>query len=402
MHTATRLFLRVARPRARRSIPRAHLCGYGLYAPLNEAMLRARRGAAPSSAASSNRRWSILAEREAPPPSRPFRSTGSSSWFPTAAAFPPSALMPNSSRTARSGVPAIPKPRAAANTSAAIARSCLSTTARSASSSATWCLTISAARWPPGAEHITFGDPDFWNGPGHAMAHRRSLASPSVPALSYDVTIKVEHLLQHRDLLPVLRAPVARLSPPRSNRSTMRSWRNWPKATRAQIFCEALAARPRRRPDALPDLHSVYALDHAVGLPRLPSAIGDLDLVDAGGADPARHPPADPRGLAPARTAGGARPAPAIRSARPVLSLAQHPDPALDALCTAIQELIKRRSDAARRAAEIFRQIWDLAGAGRSRISARLARYDSVPHGALVLLSGAHGRAVSSCVTKWM
>ena len=23
-----------------------------------------------------------------------------------------------------------------------------------------------------GAEHITFGDPDFFNGPGHAMAHR--------------------------------------------------------------------------------------------------------------------------------------------------------------------------------------------------------------------------------------
>ena len=54
-----------------------------------------------------------------------------------------------------------------------------------------------------GAQHITFGDPDFFNGPTHARriveAFRREW-----PTVTYDVTIKVEHLLRHRDLLPVL------------------------------------------------------------------------------------------------------------------------------------------------------------------------------------------------------
>jgi radical SAM superfamily enzyme YgiQ (UPF0313 family) len=53
-----------------------------------------------------------------------------------------------------------------------------------------------------GAEHITFGDPEFFNGPGHAMPIVEALHR-EWPGLSYDVTIKVEHLLNHRDLLPV-------------------------------------------------------------------------------------------------------------------------------------------------------------------------------------------------------
>jgi radical SAM superfamily enzyme YgiQ (UPF0313 family) len=55
-----------------------------------------------------------------------------------------------------------------------------------------------------GARHITFGDPDFFNGPGHAIPLVRALHA-EFPDLSYDVTIKVEHLLRHADLLPALR-----------------------------------------------------------------------------------------------------------------------------------------------------------------------------------------------------
>ena len=55
-----------------------------------------------------------------------------------------------------------------------------------------------------GAQHITFGDPDFFNGIGHAIAlveafHREC------PQLTYDVTIKIEHLLKHKEHLPKLR-----------------------------------------------------------------------------------------------------------------------------------------------------------------------------------------------------
>jgi radical SAM superfamily enzyme YgiQ (UPF0313 family) len=56
-----------------------------------------------------------------------------------------------------------------------------------------------------GAEHITFGDPDFFNGPAHARRVIDGLHARH-PHVTYDVTIKVEHLLRHRDLLPVLAA----------------------------------------------------------------------------------------------------------------------------------------------------------------------------------------------------
>jgi hypothetical protein len=57
-----------------------------------------------------------------------------------------------------------------------------------------------AAQVSAGAGHITFGDPDFFNGPTHALRIVEALHAAH-PAVSYDVTIKVEHLLRHRDLL---------------------------------------------------------------------------------------------------------------------------------------------------------------------------------------------------------
>ena len=54
-----------------------------------------------------------------------------------------------------------------------------------------------------GAAHITFGDPDFFNGPTHARKLIEALHA-EFPTLTYDAIIKVEHLLQHRDLLPLL------------------------------------------------------------------------------------------------------------------------------------------------------------------------------------------------------
>ncbi len=55
-----------------------------------------------------------------------------------------------------------------------------------------------------GAEHITFGDPDFFNGVTHALSLLRAMHR-EFPQLTYDVTVKVEHLLRHAAELPVLR-----------------------------------------------------------------------------------------------------------------------------------------------------------------------------------------------------
>ena len=56
-----------------------------------------------------------------------------------------------------------------------------------------------------GATHVTFGDPDFFNGPAHARRIVEALHR-ECPSLTYDAIIKVEHLLKHRELLPVLAA----------------------------------------------------------------------------------------------------------------------------------------------------------------------------------------------------
>ncbi len=54
-----------------------------------------------------------------------------------------------------------------------------------------------------GAQHITFGDADFLNAPAYSMglletAHRKH------PELTFDITVKVEHILKHRELWPAM------------------------------------------------------------------------------------------------------------------------------------------------------------------------------------------------------
>jgi radical SAM superfamily enzyme YgiQ (UPF0313 family) len=54
-----------------------------------------------------------------------------------------------------------------------------------------------------GAQHITFGDPDFLNGPTHARRLVERFAH-EFPGTTYDVTIKIEHILRHADMLALL------------------------------------------------------------------------------------------------------------------------------------------------------------------------------------------------------
>jgi radical SAM superfamily enzyme YgiQ (UPF0313 family) len=52
-----------------------------------------------------------------------------------------------------------------------------------------------------GARHITFGDPDFLNGPGHSLRIVRAV-NAEFPELTWDFTAKIEHLLERRGLFP--------------------------------------------------------------------------------------------------------------------------------------------------------------------------------------------------------
>jgi radical SAM superfamily enzyme YgiQ (UPF0313 family) len=54
-----------------------------------------------------------------------------------------------------------------------------------------------------GATHITFGDPDFLNGPGHSLGVVRAMHA-EFPDLTFDITTKVEHILKRGAVLPEL------------------------------------------------------------------------------------------------------------------------------------------------------------------------------------------------------
>ena len=55
-----------------------------------------------------------------------------------------------------------------------------------------------------GAAHLTFGDPDYLNAVPHSLAIAEQLHRCH-PGLTFDVTVKVEHLIEHAALLPRLR-----------------------------------------------------------------------------------------------------------------------------------------------------------------------------------------------------
>lgn len=54
-----------------------------------------------------------------------------------------------------------------------------------------------------GATHITFGDPDFLNGPGHSLRVVRAMHQ-EFPQLTFDFTAKIEHILKHPSLFAEL------------------------------------------------------------------------------------------------------------------------------------------------------------------------------------------------------
>lgn len=52
-----------------------------------------------------------------------------------------------------------------------------------------------------GATHITFGDPDFLNGPTHGLRILRAMHE-TFPSLTFDFTTKIEHILKNREYFP--------------------------------------------------------------------------------------------------------------------------------------------------------------------------------------------------------
>jgi radical SAM superfamily enzyme YgiQ (UPF0313 family) len=213
MHTATRLAAGLI-PRVREMNARAHLCFYGLYAPVNEEYLRGlgvgtilggefeeglaslasrlQRGAANSNGSTKQPEPVIsLARQKFLVPDR------SGMLEPAKYA---SVVMPGGEH------------RVAGSTEATrgckhLCRHCpivpvYNGTFRVVDREVV--LEDIRRQVAAGARHVTFGDPDFFNGPAHAISIVEAVHR-EFPELTYDVTIKIEHLRKHDALLPALR-----------------------------------------------------------------------------------------------------------------------------------------------------------------------------------------------------
>jgi len=204
MHTATRLAGPVI-ARVRELNPGARLCAYGLYAPLNESHLRAL-GVSHILGAEFEEELVALALGANQP------STGNVMPLPRLAfRVPDRRMLPALTRYARLHV-GTDDVRTVAYTEATrgckhLCRHCPIVPIYNGQFRVVPVDVVMAdvrQQIEAGASHVTFGDPDFFNGPRHAMAIVERLAAEH-PGVTYDVTIKVEHLLKHRALLPRLR-----------------------------------------------------------------------------------------------------------------------------------------------------------------------------------------------------
>ena len=201
MHTATRLALPVI-DRVRALNPAALICAYGLYAPLNEQQLRARGVAIVLGPEAEADLVSVAGGSAVRTPQQP---------LPRLALIPPD----------RSGLPALDRyaslqmpdgtRRVVGATEATRGckhrcRHCPIVPVYDGQFRVVSVETVMAdvrSQVEQGARHIAFGDPDFFNGPTHARRVVEALHR-EWPGVTYDVIIKVEHLLQHRHLLPLL------------------------------------------------------------------------------------------------------------------------------------------------------------------------------------------------------
>jgi radical SAM superfamily enzyme YgiQ (UPF0313 family) len=209
MHTATRLAMSVI-PRVRELNPAAPLCAYGLYAPVNVQLLR-KMGVATILGGEFEEGLVRLAGR--------LKSDGAGAQVePEISLARLKFLVPE-----RDGLPPLEKyahltlpdgsTRVVGYTEASrgckhLCRHCPIVPVYNGAFRIVQkdvVLEDIRRQVSAGAQHVTFGDPDFFNGPAHGLGIVRELHGEH-PALTYDATIKVEHLLRHATDLPTLRA----------------------------------------------------------------------------------------------------------------------------------------------------------------------------------------------------
>jgi hypothetical protein len=358
MHTATRLFLRVL-DRVKAGNPWAHYCAYGLYAPLNAPMLR-RVGV--NSILGGEFEHGLVELAAGHCGIAPISLERQQFLVPDRAGLPPFGAY---ARLVTIGGPRLVGYTEASRGCKHLCRHCpvvpvYRGTFRVVQSDVV--LADIRNQVAAGAQHITFGDPDFFNGPTHAMRIVEALHR-EWPQLTYDVTIKVEHLLQHRDLLARLRATGCAFV-----------------ISAVESLDDAVLARLQKG-HTCADFIGALGLMRAAGLPMSPTFIPFTPWTTC---ESFR---AFLRTLAELELAPQVAPIQlAIRLLIPEGSLLlelpevraiiepfdpralcypwRHADPEVDALCTSIQETIKLEERRKTPRGQIFGKIWNLASAG--------------------------------------
>lgn len=214
MHTATRLGMSVL-DRLRELGVRAHLCAYGLYAPANETLLRAK-GVQTVLGGEFEEQLVTLARRVRTSERPDDSATADKRDLPLITLDRLSFRVPD-----RQGLPTLDRYGAMTFPGSDDRVVAYTEATRGCKHLCRHCPVVPVYKGKfrvvqrevvlgdiehqirAGAQHITFGDPDFFNGPAHAMALVRELHQRH-PTITYDVVIKIQHLVDHDDLLPEL------------------------------------------------------------------------------------------------------------------------------------------------------------------------------------------------------
>jgi radical SAM superfamily enzyme YgiQ (UPF0313 family) len=229
-----------------------------------------------------------------------------------------------------------------------------------------------------GAQHITFGDPDFFNGIRHALTLVEALHAEH-PSVTYDATIKIEHLLQHREALAVLQRTgcLFVISAVESIDDAVLA--KLDKGHTRAGFVEAVRITREAGLALSPTFIPFTPWTTWGGYRELLRLLVELELVE--NVSPIQLAirlliPAGSRLLELEEIRNLAGPFEARALAYPWA----HAEPALDRLCVEIQELIKRDEKRGAGRAEIFQGIWRLAHGDAEARDFHLAARATIPY----------------------
>ena len=210
MHTATRIAI-AALPRIRELAPDAQVCVYGLYAPMNEQLLRAL-GVTTVLGGEFEPALLSLAQRLRAGDACKTQTVPVISLTKIAFVTPDRTGLPVLARYAHLVLPDGGKKTLgfaeASRGCKHLCRHCPIVPVYEGKFRIVPLEVVMAdiaQQVAAGAEHISFGDPDFLNGPTHAIKVVEALHT-RFPQVSFDATIKIEHLIRHSDLLAGLKA----------------------------------------------------------------------------------------------------------------------------------------------------------------------------------------------------